>query len=32
MKNLRRVQVSNDMKKAIKSLEGKEYSFLLDIQ
>jgi hypothetical protein len=32
MRNLRRVQISNDMKKAIKSLEGKEYSFQLDIQ
>ena len=30
--NLQRVQISNNMKKAIKSLEGKEYSFELVIE
>jgi Leucine-rich repeat (LRR) protein len=31
LKNLRYLRVSNNMKKAIKSLEGKEYSFQLQI-
>jgi len=32
MPNLQRVQISNNMKKAIKSLEGKEYKFELVIE
>ncbi len=32
MPNLRRVAVSGDMKKAIRSLEGKEYRFQLEIE
>ena len=31
LKNLRYLRVSNNMKKALKSLEGKEYSFQLEI-
>ena len=32
MPNLKRVTISHNMEKAVKSLEGKEYRFELEIQ